>query len=141
MVKISPYAIPGIKLINARHASPELRNEIFNNEFLNVCELFGENPEKVRKADKKRNREFVVIRQVCMALFRKKHRVSLNVAGAWFGKDHATVLHAIRTIRDIRATDRHFKAKTDPLFNGVNLNDETTNYTRNKRTGQFLKHG
>ncbi|HEX8322426.1 MAG TPA: chromosomal replication initiator protein DnaA [Tepidisphaeraceae bacterium] len=56
----------------------------------------------VRVADlqsKKRNKSIAWPRQVCMFLARKHTRYSLEEIGGYFGgRDHTTVLHAVRTV-------------------------------------------
>ncbi|MGN6626150.1 MAG: chromosomal replication initiator protein DnaA [Tepidisphaeraceae bacterium] len=58
----------------------------------------------VRLADlqsKKRNKSIAFPRQVCMFLARKHTRYSLEEIGGYFGgRDHTTVLHAVRTVDD-----------------------------------------
>lgn len=61
----------------------------------------------IRLADlqsKKRNKSIAFPRQVCMYLARKHTRYSLEEIGAYFGgRDHTTVLHAVRTVdQDIK---------------------------------------
>jgi chromosomal replication initiator protein len=66
-----------------------------------VVERFG-----VRSADllgKRRNRSVAFPRQLCMYLAREMTPLSLEEIGGYFGgRDHTTVLHAIRTIQDQR---------------------------------------
>lgn len=60
---------------------------------------------------KKRTRSIAVPRQVCMFLARKNTRHSLEEIGGYFGgRDHTTVMHAIRTIEARRGSDRDFDA-------------------------------
>ena len=48
---------------------------------------------------KKRHKSIAFPRQVCMFLARKHTRYSLEEIGGYFGgRDHTTVLHAIRTV-------------------------------------------
>jgi len=57
---------------------------------------------------KKRHKSIAFPRQVCMFLARKYTRYSLEEIGGYFGgRDHTTVLHAVRTV------DRHMKAQPD----------------------------
>jgi chromosomal replication initiator protein len=63
----------------------------------------------VRLADlqgKRRHRSLAFPRQVCMYLARELTNLSLEEIGGYFGgRDHTTVLHAVRTIRDQRSQD------------------------------------
>lgn len=55
---------------------------------------------------KRRHKSITLPRQVCMYLARKLTRYSLEEIGGYFGgRDHTTVLHAIKTIERKRKTD------------------------------------
>jgi chromosomal replication initiator protein len=66
----------------------------------------------IRLADlqgKHRQRSIALPRQVCMYLSRKCTRHSLEEIGGFFGgRDHTTVMHAIRTVDSRRADDHEF---------------------------------
>ncbi len=67
----------------------------------------------IRLADlqsKHRQRSIALPRQVCMFLARRCTRHSLEEIGGFFGgRDHTTVMHAIRTVEDRRVTDAEFE--------------------------------
>jgi chromosomal replication initiator protein len=73
----------------------------------NVTSFFG-----VKLSDlqsKRRHRSITIPRQVCMYLARQRTTYSLEEIGGYFGgRDHTTVMHAIRTIED--------RAEADPAF-------------------------
>lgn len=73
----------------------------------NVTGFFG-----VKLSDlqsKRRHRSITIPRQVCMYLARQRTTYSLEEIGGYFGgRDHTTVMHAIRTIED--------RAEADPAF-------------------------
>ncbi len=55
---------------------------------------------------KKRQRSIALPRQICMYLARQHTRYSLEEIGGYFGgRDHTTVLHAVRTVEKHRQTD------------------------------------
>jgi chromosomal replication initiator protein len=55
---------------------------------------------------KKRHKSIAFPRQVCMFLARKHTRYSLEGIGGYFGgRDHTTVLHAVRTVEDDAKAD------------------------------------
>jgi len=57
---------------------------------------------------KKRHKSIAFPRQVCMFLARKHTRYSLEEIGGYFGgRDHTTVLHAVRTVDGDVKEDRH----------------------------------
>lgn len=58
---------------------------------------------------KQRQRSIALPRQVCMYLARRCTRLSLEEIGGFFGgRDHTTVLHAIRTVEDKIARETDF---------------------------------
>jgi chromosomal replication initiator protein len=58
---------------------------------------------------KRRQRSIALPRQVCMYLARKNTRYSLEEIGGYFGgRDHTTVMHAVRTVEDRRTSDSEF---------------------------------
>ncbi|MCE9589439.1 MAG: chromosomal replication initiator protein DnaA [Planctomycetes bacterium] len=65
---------------------------------------------------KKRHKSIALPRQVCMYFARQKTRYSLEEIGGYFGgRDHTTVLHAIRTVTDYRTTDTAFAGHMDRI--------------------------
>jgi hypothetical protein len=55
---------------------------------------------------KKRHKSIAFPRQVCMYLARKHTRYSLEETGGYFGgRDHTTVLHAVRTVNEAAQAD------------------------------------
>lgn len=60
---------------------------------------------------KTRKREIVQARQIAMYFSKKMTKSSLaNIGAHCGGKDHATVLHACRTVDNLSETDKQFKA-------------------------------
>jgi chromosomal replication initiator protein len=58
---------------------------------------------------KRRQRSIALPRQVCMYLARRNTRYSLEEIGGYFGgRDHTTVMHAVRTIESRRESDTEF---------------------------------
>lgn len=64
---------------------------------------------------KKRNRELVLSRQIIMSAWHCAfaeegiNKVSSSKAGKLYGKDHATVLHAIKAVNNLLDTDKNFR--------------------------------
>lgn len=72
-----------------------------------VCRHYGIDPAVL--SSKSRKREVVQARQVSMYLAKKYTGLSNAKIGAQIGnKDHATVIHACKTISDMQATDKAF---------------------------------
>jgi chromosomal replication initiator protein len=60
---------------------------------------------------KRRNKSIALPRQICMYLARSKTRFSLEEIGNYFGgRDHTTVIHAIREVTKDRQADLSFAA-------------------------------
>jgi len=85
-------------------ATPEQR-QITIQQILDVVTKYY----NVRLSDlqsKKRHKSIVFPRQVCMFLARRHTRYSLDEIGGYFGgRDHTTVLHAVRTVEDFTQTE------------------------------------
>ena len=63
-----------------------------------------------------RKRHVVQVRQAAMFFAKKYTELSLAQIGIQCGdKDHATVLHAIRTIENMKATNKEYKDKLDEI--------------------------
>lgn len=96
-------------------------NAIYNYNILNdifeyVCYSKGYDPVKVKLLNKKREKELVEIRQITMAVY-KKYRTDLSLAniGAFFGQDHATVLHACKSVLNHRQVERKYNEFVDDV--------------------------
>ncbi|MDH5524549.1 MAG: hypothetical protein OEY01_11235 [Desulfobulbaceae bacterium] len=99
----------------------ENRKELMYDEFSKVCESYQMDPEDALQNNRSRAREYVEVRQLSIALFICKLKASTGESGRFFGKDHATAIHATKTIRNLVETDRTFRLQTAPLLAGVNL--------------------
>jgi chromosomal replication initiator protein len=81
-----------------------------------VTEFFG--VKQLELQSKRRQRSIALPRQVCMYLARKLTRFSLEEIGGHFGgRDHTTVMHAVKTITDKCAVDSDFREKITALEN------------------------
>ena len=73
-----------------------------------VCDYF-DIPIDIMKS-KTRKREIVQCRQLSMFFAKQMTKSSLAMIGKHCGnKDHATVLHACRTVNNLAETDKHFR--------------------------------
>ncbi|MCL2246487.1 MAG: chromosomal replication initiator protein DnaA [Lentimicrobiaceae bacterium] len=79
-----------------------------------IGEYFNVSVEKINS--NKRDREVVQPRQICMFFSKKYTKLPLATIGAHCGgKDHATVLHACRTISNLYETDKKMKIYIDEI--------------------------
>ena len=85
-----------------------------------VCDYF-DMPIDLLKS-KTRKREIVQARQLAMYFSKQMTKNSLSRIGAQCGnKDHATVLHACRTVSNLTETDKRFKTYVEDLRKKLNL--------------------
>jgi chromosomal replication initiation ATPase DnaA len=70
--------------------------------------------------DRTRRREIVEARQLAMCLLRSAFKnLSLAQIGSKFNRDHATVLHAHKTIRNLREVDQTFCVRNAKILNQI----------------------
>jgi len=85
-----------------------------------VSDYFDLSIDKMKS--KTRKREVVQARQISMFLCKKFTNSSLaNIGAQSGGKDHATVLHACRTVENLADTDKQFKKYLDDLMKKLTL--------------------
>lgn len=79
-----------------------------------VCDYFNLQAEAI--TSKTRKREIVQARQIAMYFAKNMTKLSLATIGSQIGgKDHATVLHACKTVNNLIDTDRQFKGYIDEI--------------------------
>ena len=85
-----------------------------------VCDHFGLTVETINSAT--RRREIVQARQLIMYLAKKYTKYSLATIGMHCGnKDHATVLHACKTINNLIETDKQFRIQADKIDKKIKM--------------------
>jgi chromosomal replication initiator protein len=85
-----------------------------------VCDYFDLNIELLKS--KTRKREVVQARQIAMFFSKKFTKSSLaNIGAHCGGKDHATVLHACKTVNNLMETDKQFRAYIDDIEKRLSL--------------------
>ena len=79
-----------------------------------VCDYFSMPVETLQA--KTRKREVVQARQLTMYFSKTMTKYSLASIGAQIGnKDHATVLHACKTVNNLKETDKNFRHYVDEI--------------------------
>jgi chromosomal replication initiator protein len=69
---------------------------------------------------KRRTQEVAIARQVVMYIARTLTGMSLKAIGrAVGGRDHSTVIHAVKLVRDTMDTDSDFRAQVDETINDL----------------------
>lgn len=85
-----------------------------------VCDFFNIPVEKIQS--KTRKREIVQARQLAMFFSKNYTKSSLAAIGSKCGnKDHATVLHACKTVKNLAETDKNFKKYVDEIENLIKI--------------------
>jgi chromosomal replication initiator protein len=85
-----------------------------------VCDYFDMPIDLIKS--KTRKREIVQARQLTMYFAKQLTKNSLATIGAQCGnKDHATVLHACRTVNNLAETDKRFRTYVDDLRKKLTL--------------------
>ena len=79
-----------------------------------VCNYYNIGLEMLQS--KTRKREIVQARQVAMFFSKSMTKSSLATIGSQIGgKDHATVLHACKTVNNLIETDKRFRLQVDEI--------------------------
>lgn len=79
-----------------------------------VCEFFNIKRDLIQSASRKR--EIVQARQVTMFFIKKHTELSLSQIGTQVGnRNHATVLHACNTVKDLAEVDKGFRSDIDEI--------------------------
>jgi chromosomal replication initiator protein len=85
-----------------------------------VCDYFDLPLELINS--KTRKREIVQARQLAMFFSKKHTKSSLATIGLYCGnKDHATVLHACRTVNNLIETDKQFRVYVDEIEKKIKM--------------------
>lgn len=101
------------KLINklVKNSKRELSIEYISKV---VCDYFSMNVDVLQA--KTRKREIVQARQIAMYFSKSLTKYSLASIGAQIGsKDHATVLHACKTVNNLKDTDKNFRQYVEDI--------------------------
>ncbi|MDR1518028.1 MAG: chromosomal replication initiator protein DnaA [Dysgonamonadaceae bacterium] len=79
-----------------------------------VCNFFNIKNDLIQSASRKR--EIVQARQVTMFFIKKLTELSLSQIGAQVGnRNHATVLHACNTVKDLSEVDKNFRSDIEEI--------------------------
>lgn len=123
-MKVSPYVYPGIGTLKVRvqvegkkQGMVLYNSEIIFRATIQVFQIDNKEsyPDKLVMS-KTRKREIVEIRQCAMYLIQQHTRMSLKATGLMFsGRDHSTVIHAVRTWQDLIDTSRRHKEITESV--------------------------
>lgn len=84
-----------------------------------VCEYFGIDQHRLHEKTKKR--EIVQVRQLAMYLCRELDYTHKAIGLQFGGRDHSTVVHAIKSVNNLIETDRNYRNRVDDLRRKVHF--------------------
>lgn len=85
-----------------------------------VCDYFKISVDVLQA--KTRKREIVQARQIAMYFAKQMTQASLSSIGSQIGKkDHATVLHACKTVKNLKDTDRDFRKYLEEIEHKIKM--------------------
>lgn len=103
--KISPYLIPGVRI---KAYTPEAFME-------DICSFFNVTIEELRSSSRKIPHR--IPRQVFMSevveVFKYSHNISYKKAAEMVNRDHATLIHSKRAVKNIYDTEKSFRDTID----------------------------
>ena len=67
-----------------------------------------------------RDAELVMARQICMAMLREFTDKSLLIIGRRYGRDHATVLHAVKSFKRFCGLESDYRALAIKVRSAIN---------------------
>jgi chromosomal replication initiation ATPase DnaA len=124
--KFIKYAVDDFELMKKEIQGFDFTLEMKKNDItLETCkektaQFFNMQPEDLDKNT--RVRKVVQARQIGMFFSKQFTKKSLDDIGCYFGdKDHATVLHACRTVNNLIETDRKFRNDIEDLERKIKL--------------------
>lgn len=132
-IKISPEAFIGLPFIKKQEIRKELQNRSnrsLENEYNYLQTLISDCIEEETKMPfnlymglekKSRKREFVENRQIYFYFISKYSKKPFMYIGQKYGFNHATIIHSINNIKNLRATDPKFKKKLIRIKNKIIL--------------------
>jgi chromosomal replication initiator protein len=90
-----------------------------HNRIIKACaDYFGVSLNEITNGG--RTKQLALARQVAMYVLRTSLNLSLKEIGSLFdGKDHTTVMHAIKRVSELRIKDPGFAARLDKLSKGI----------------------
>lgn len=106
-MSISYIAIPGLKAVSDSQEEDVI--------IKTICQEFKVSFDEV--ISKKRNPEYLIPRQIIIYFLMLKTRYTMTKIGKLMGgRDHTTVIHTMKRVRDIIDTEEDFKNKINYLL-------------------------
>jgi len=87
-----------------------------------VCEFFGIDQDRLQQKTKKR--EVVAVRQIAMYFCRELDYTHKAIGLQFGGRDHSTVVHAVKSVNDLIETDPNYRNRVDEIRRRVHLSHD-----------------
>ncbi|MCY4171930.1 MAG: chromosomal replication initiator protein DnaA [Bacteroidetes bacterium] len=87
-----------------------------------VCEFFGIDQHRLHEKTKKR--EIVQVRQLAMYLCRELDYTHKAIGLQFGGRDHSTVVHAIKSVNNLIETDANYQNRVEEIRRKVHLSSD-----------------
>lgn len=101
-------------IVSKRISSSVVKETTIEDVFRVVCDSFKINIEAIRSNTRKR--EVAQARHLCMYMAKQHTKATLiNIGTACGNKNHATVLHAVKSVNNLMETDKQFKYSVEEL--------------------------
>lgn len=124
-VKISPYAFPGLKLTIADKR--EILKDICSNRFKltkdDILDIISkESGIGISQIiSKSRKREIVNVRYIFCSIMKNNYNYSLVHIGELIGRDHTTIIHAIKQHRNRVQNEELYRGLTTNIYEKISL--------------------
>jgi len=87
-----------------------------------VCEFFGIDQHRLHEKTKKR--EIVQVRQLAMYFCRELDYTHKSIGLQFGGRDHSTVVHAIKSVNNLIETDTNYQNRVEEIRRKVHLSSD-----------------
>ncbi len=87
-----------------------------------VCDYYG--IDQTRLHEKTKKREIVQVRQLAMYLCRELDYTHKAIGLQFGGRDHSTVVHAIKSVNNLIETDQNYRNRIDDIRRKVHLSSD-----------------
>lgn len=113
-MRISPYIVPGIPRSEIDSINSSMPHKIL----IRVADEFDVPIDRMKSRTRKRR--VVEARQVGMFILRRRTNLLLREIGDLFGeRDHTTVMHSLRTVRDHMYAELDYKERVEKLLEAI----------------------
>jgi len=112
---INYWTMPSVR---KQKLNPRQREAIANDIIAKICTYYNITNEQIRGKKRYRTKlPIVPARHMAMYIIRKKLNLKLKHIADLFGRDHTTVIHGIRSVKNLSDTEERVKQELNYLIN------------------------